>query len=80
MKIGFKKENDEMQVFFIEGEQEIEFKYDVLLKELYENKKIEMDSLQGDFTEKEKDDIKSLIDDINKCTAFCGVDDNDMFE
>lgn len=67
MKIKFQKSDDEIKVFFTEEEKEIRFEYSILLKELYENKKIEIEELQGEFTEQEKNAIISLINNINDC-------------
>lgn len=67
MKWILRKENDEclIKVKKQEGGEEKDFSYIDMIKDLYENKRIEPAEYDGDFSEKEKESLDELIKDIN---------------
>ncbi len=66
MKWILKKENDECSIKVKSGDDEIPFSYIEMIKDLYENKKLEAAEYDGDFSETEKESIDSLVNDINE--------------
>lgn len=73
MRINFTKTEEDIEVCFIdESEKKTEFKYHLLVKDLFVNKKLEEPLLEGEFTQEEKDSIKKLIEEINK---IANIDD-----
>ena len=53
----------------------MDFSYINMIKELYEEKKIGEAEFEGDFSEGEKESVKTLIDEINNHTRdFFGQD------
>lgn len=67
MKWIFMKENEECKIRLRETDgTEVDFSYVEMIKVLYEEKKIEVAEFQGDFSEKERESVNLLIDEINK--------------
>jgi hypothetical protein len=67
MKWILRKESDEclIKVKRQNDKEETAFSYIDMIKELYENKRIESAEYDGDFSEKEKESVDALINDIN---------------
>lgn len=66
MRWSLKKENDECSINVkISDDEEVAFSYIEMVKDLYENKELEAAEYVGDFTEKEKESVDSLVNDIN---------------
>lgn len=66
MKWILKKENDECSIKAKSDDGEIPFSYIEMIKELYENKKLEAVEYDGDFSETEKESVDFLVNDINE--------------
>lgn len=67
MKWIFRKDNEEciVKVKSDEG-QEYDFSYIEMIKELYENKKLEDVEFEGEFSENEKKSVDELVSAINE--------------
>lgn len=66
MTLIFHKKENEIEVKIqCDNNTEIDFSYRDVVKELYANKKIEY-NIVGEFTKEEKENIETLISDINK--------------
>ena len=65
MKWKLKKENDEYSIKVKINDEE-KSSYIEMIKELYENKKLEDAEYDGDFSETEKESVDSLVNDINE--------------
>lgn len=69
MKWIFTKENDQCSIVLEKADgSKIDFSYIDMIKELYEEQKIEKAEFEGDFTEEEKGSVNLLIDEINSHT------------
>lgn len=66
MKWKLKKENDEYSIKVKINDEEKSFSYIEMIKELYENKKLEDAEYDGDFSDTEKESVDSLVNDINE--------------
>lgn len=66
MKWKLKKENDEYSIKVKINDEEKAFSYIEMIKELYENKKLEDAEYDGDFSDTEKESVDSLVNDINE--------------
>lgn len=77
MKWIFSKENEQCKVIIQKTDgTETDFSYVDMIKELYEEKRIEEAEFEGVFTEGEKESVKALIDEINRHTLDFFVQDN----
>lgn len=66
MRWILRKENDECLIKVKKtDEEETDFSYIEMIKELYENKKLEPVEYEGEFSETEKESVNALINDIN---------------
>lgn len=69
MKWIFLKENEQCKIILQKTDgTKMDFSYINMIKELYEEKKIEEAEIEGDFSEGEKESVKALIDEINNHT------------
>ncbi len=60
----------------VTDETKINFSYIDMIKELYEERKIEAANFESDFTDGEQESVKALIDEINKHTQDFFEQDN----
>lgn len=69
MKWIFLKENEQCSIILQKTDgTKMDFSYTDMIKELYDEKKIEEAEFEGDFSEEEKESVKVLIDEINNHT------------
>lgn len=69
MKWIFSKENEQCKIILQKTDgTKMDFSYINMIKELYEEKKIEEAEFEGDFSEGEKESVKALTDEINNHT------------
>ena len=69
MKWIFSKENEQCKIILQKTDgTKMDFSYINMIKELYEEKKIDEAEFEGDFSEGEKESVKALIDEINNHT------------
>jgi len=69
MKWIFTKENDQCNIILQKADgSKIDFSYIDMIKELYEEQKIEEAEFEGDFTDEEQESVKLLINEINSHT------------
>ena len=69
MKWIFSKENEQCRIILQKTDgTETNFSYIDMIKEIYEQKKIEEAEFKGEFSEGEKKSVKALIDEINRHT------------
>lgn len=69
MKWIFSKEDEQCSIILQKTDgTKIDFSYIDMIKELYEERKIEVADFEGDFTDGEQESVKTLIDEINKHT------------
>lgn len=67
MKIVFRKnEKHEISVVSKDGDGESEFSYISMIKKLIDNKQLEDPEFDGDFSESEKENVRSMISQINQ--------------
>ena len=67
MKWILRKENNEYSIKIKKGEEEEkDFSYIEMIKELYENKELEPIEYEGQFSQSEKESVDELISDINR--------------
>lgn len=66
MKLVFNK-NDDLEISVIQknGDEEKEFNYVDMIKDLISTKSLEEPEMDGDFTDSEIDSIKTMIKHIN---------------
>lgn len=77
MKWIFSKEDEQCSIILQKTDgTKIDFSYIDMIKELYEERKIEVADFEGDFTDGEQESVKTLIDEINKHTQDFFEQDN----
>ncbi|PHR48395.1 MAG: hypothetical protein COA48_08825 [Cycloclasticus sp.] len=77
MKLVFNKnEEQEISVLFKSGENTTEFSYIHMIKKLIDVKRLEEPEFEGDFSDAEKDSVRSMIIHINReVTEFYSEDE-----
>ena len=77
MRWIFAKENEECNVKLQKTDgTNIDFSYIEMIKELYEEKRIDLAEFKGDFSESEKESVNLLIEEINRHAQDFLRDDN----
>ena len=77
MRWIFAKENEECNVRLQKTDgMNIDFSYIEMIKELYEEKRIDLAEFKGDFSESEKESVNVLIEEINRHAQDFLRDDN----
>ncbi len=78
MKLVFNK-NDDLEISVIQknGDEEKEFNYVEMIKNLISTKSLEEPEMDGDFTDSEIDSIKTMIKHINTDVSEFYSDDED---
>ena len=77
MKWIFSKEDEQCSIILQKTDgTKIDFSYIDMIKELYEERKIEAADFEGDFTDGEQESVKTLIDEINNHTQDFFEQDN----
>ena len=70
MKWIFSKENDQCNIIIQKTDgTKIDFSYIDMIKELYEERKIEDAEFKGNFTKEEQESVIELVNEINNHTC-----------
>ncbi|MEL4401326.1 hypothetical protein AAEJ42_13700 [Shewanella algae] len=70
MKLVFSKnEKHEISVVSKDGDSETEFNYISMIKKLIDTKQLEDPEFDGDFSDSEKESVRSMINHINQEAA-----------
>lgn len=83
MKLSFNKQSDgEITVHFRNGADIEQFSYSMMVKKIYDEKKIEDAEILGEFSEIEQESIRSLINELRTAVVeseIPGEEDNELF-
>ena len=83
MKLSFNKNSDgEISVHFRNGVVLEQFSYSAMVKKIYDEKKIEEAEINGEFSEIERESIRSLINELRNAVVeseIPGEDDTELF-